>query len=62
MHGAWPDVRCKSGLTALHVACREGHLATVAVLATCHRANLNIKNKVGQTPLALAAAKVGEWT
>jgi ankyrin repeat protein len=56
-HGAKPDYRTKTlGLTPLHCAVLEKQQSVVRLLAG-HGAKLDLKNKDGETPLAVAAGK-----
>src|SRR5512141_1369856 len=45
--------RDADGKTPLHYAAAAGHLSVVELLVT-NRANLNVRNKTGLTPFALA--------
>ncbi len=51
--GADPDVIAKDGRSALHIAIENGHV-WAATLLSKHNADMNIKNKAGQTALFAA--------
>ena len=52
-HSADPNLVNKNGVTAAHKACRYGHLKCLELLAT-RRADLNMKDVKGHTPLDIA--------
>ncbi|XP_059173025.1 putative ankyrin repeat protein RF_0381 [Physella acuta] len=56
-HGVPVNKQNLDGDTALHIAARVGNYNTAQALLQCS-ADLNIRNKIGQTPLDLAEGKV----